>query len=104
PKTTTVAPTWRGERSRRCAALELLEGGPGERQVLLADAGEVDHRLGLVAVAGDVDDHALAERGVFDVVADPQAELVRVGRCGRLAGPHRGLDDPVAVLVGCPLR
>ena len=44
--------------------------------MLLAEAGEVDHSLGLLADAGDVDDHALAERRVGNVVADPQAELL----------------------------
>src|SRR5688500_17180024 len=42
------------------APLRLLQRRPGEQQDLLADAGEAHDRLGLVARAPDVEDHALA--------------------------------------------
>ena len=48
--------------------------------MLLTDAGEVDDRLGLLAGPGDVDDHALAERRMSDVVTDPETEVLRIGR------------------------
>src|SRR5688572_29691046 len=52
----------------------LLERRPGQQQALLADVGEADRGLGLVARTLDVDDHAVAEGGVVDVVADLQPE------------------------------
>src|SRR5688572_19430577 len=70
--------------------------------MLLADTGEVDDRLRLLAHALDVDDHALAEGGVGDVVTDPQPELLRVRRLRRVARPRpdRSLDHAIAMLVG----
>ncbi len=44
--------------------------------MLLADACEVDHGLGLLSRAGDVDDDALAERRVRDVVADLETDVL----------------------------
>ena len=43
---------------------------PRQQQPLLAHVGEADGGLGPVAAALDVDDHAVAEGGVVDVVAD----------------------------------
>ena len=69
--------------------------------MLGADVAEADRRLGTVALAADLEDHALAERRVGDVVADAQSDRLRVRRLRRLlAGAQRCLDDPLAVLVG----
>ena len=58
-----------------------------------------------VALAAQVDDDALAERRVLDVVADAQPEVVGVARRRRAApaGGQRGVDDPLAVGVAAPL-
>ena len=70
--------------------------------MLRADPGEVDRRLGRLALPAQVDDDPFAERRVLDVVADAQAEVVGVARFRRAAtGGERGLDDPLAVGVGC---
>src|SRR5829696_5504780 len=72
-----------------------LEGRPGEQQALLAHTREPHQRLGLVAAAGELEDHALAEAGVAHVLTDPQAErLGPGGRRGRPPAPQRRLDDP----------
>ena len=61
--------------------------------------------LGLVALAAEVDDDALAERRVLDVVADAQPEVVGVARCRRVAaaGGEGSVDDTLAVGVAASL-
>ena len=56
---------------------QLLQRGPGEQQALLTHIAEPDDGLGAVALADHVDDHALAEGLVADVVADAQPEPAR---------------------------
>ena len=87
-----------GDARRSALALQRC---PGQSEVLDADAGEVDRRLGVAAALTDVDDDALAERRVLDVVADAQTEGVGVARLGSgaLAGGDGRLDDAVAVGV-----
>ena len=71
--------------------------------MLGADAREVHRRLGRVAGAAEVDDHALAERRVLDVVADAQPDGVGVARLRRRppSGGEGGVDDALAMGVGC---
>ena len=71
--------------------------------MLGAHAGETDGGLGAVALTADLDDDALSERRVLDVVAHAQAE--RVGTVllrRRVARPHHRVDD--AVLLPTPRR
>src|SRR5918998_922597 len=64
-------------------ALEPLEGRPGEEQALLARLREPHERLRLVAGAGELEDHALAEAGVAHVLADdPSVGVVVATRPG----------------------
>ena len=46
---------------RPAKRVDLVQRRPREEQALLADVAEVDDRLGLVAVAEQLEDHALAE-------------------------------------------
>src|SRR6476659_5070692 len=78
----------------RCSS--LLQRRPGQQEALLADAGEVHNRLGLVARTFDGGDHAVAELAVMDVVAHLQADGVGTTR-GRTGGLHRRLDPVVAM-------
>src|SRR5581483_6192806 len=94
-----------GAPSQGCGAgggvrdLQALQGGPGEQQALLAGVAEADESLGLVALALEADDHALAELGVGDVVADPEAELLGAGGPGHGASGAGGADDAGAELT-----
>ena len=80
----------------RSARVDALERGPGEEEALLADVAEADDGLGLVALAVDVDDHALAELLVGDVVADVQPELLGAAAPGRPAPARRRRRDAIA--------
>ena len=51
-----------------------LQRCPGEEEALLADVAEAHDRLGLIAAALDVEDHAFTEDLVRDVVADLEPE------------------------------
>src|SRR3954454_10517491 len=74
--------------------LELLERGPGQGQARGAGIAEAGRGLGLVALPADLEDDALAERRVLDVVARAQADVLRVGLGRRvLAAP--GVDRRV---------
>src|SRR5689334_14929385 len=86
----------------QATVLQLLERRPGEGEVLGADVAEADRRLRLLAIADDVDDHAFAEGGVLDVVADTQPDLLRVRRLWGEAttSRERGIDHPFAMGVG----
>src|SRR5690554_5306482 len=91
---------------------ELLERRPRQEEALLADGGEADHDLGLVALAVEAEHHALPEAGVDDVVAHLDAELLgavagRTGAGAALAGgsppgPQGGLDHAIAVGAAAP--
>ena len=101
-----VARPWSTRGHARRHASGLLDRRPGQQQALLADAGEADHDLGLVALALDLEDHALAPLGVDDVVADLQA---RCASAPCLAGPvplgrSAALDDAVPVGVDARRR
>src|SRR3954447_4103108 len=73
---------WRAKnRSASC----LLERRPRQQELLLADAGEADGRLGLVAGAPDVEHHALAPLAVDDFVPRPDPEVFGTGGLGRRA-------------------
>lgn len=74
------------------------EWRPCEGQMLGSDPGEVHHRLGAITRPRDLDDHALTERWMRDIVADPKTDLVGVGTLSwRRPGPQRGLHDPFAM-------
>ena len=81
-----------GARPRAEAQLHLLQRRPREQQPLLADVAEVHDRFGLVAVADQLEDDALAELVVADVVADAQPHALgaarrRVRSGCRIGGP-----------------
>jgi len=68
--------------------------------VLCADTAEADRRLRAIAVAADLEHHALSEGRVLDVVADLEPESLRVRRLRRLTGgAQSSLDDALAVLL-----
>ena len=67
---------------------DLRQGRPRQQQPLLAHVAEVHDRLGLVALARELEDHALAELVVGDVVTHPQAHALGTARAGRR--PRRG--------------
>src|SRR2546428_6047454 len=78
---------------------------PREQQPLLARVDEANANLGLVAVSLEVDDDALAELLVHDVVAETDADALgtaRAGRAGRaaVAPAQRGVDNCLAVAAG----
>ena len=73
-----------------------LQRGPGEQQALLARVAEPHDGLGLVAVADHVEDHALAELLVGDVVADVQAELLGAAAADRRPSRRRAPPDATA--------
>ena len=62
-----------------CGRSRLLKGRPGQQQPLLPHAGEADDHLGRVAPTDHLQDHALAELAVDDVVAHPDAQAFGPG-------------------------
>src|SRR5262249_21019823 len=76
-----------------------FEGRPRQQEALLADAREADDGLGLVAVALDEEDDALAELGVPDVVADAQTHGLGTRVGGPATGVDGGVDDALATGV-----
>src|SRR5688572_25147502 len=77
---------------------DLRQRRPAEQQSLLTHIGEADDRLRLVARPDEIEDDAVAEGAVADVVADLEAE--RLGTRATGAGrPERGLDHALAVGV-----
>ena len=83
----TARSGWSTRRTDRRSA--LAQRRPSQGEVLGADAGEVDGRLRRLALAAQVDDHALPERRVLDVIADHAARC-RGHRSApvRCAGPR----------------
>jgi len=68
-----------------------------------AGLAKANGRLRLVVVTADVDDDALAERRMLDVVAEPQADQLRIGGCRLLGALRRGhgrFDDAFAMTLG----
>src|SRR4029078_3298231 len=68
-----------------------------------AGLAKANGRLRLVVVTADVDDDALAERRMLDVVAEPQADQLRIGGClllGALRRGHGRFDDAFAMTLG----
>ena len=67
-----------------------------------AHVAESDGRLGLFAAAFDVDDDALAERRMLDIVAHAQRQQLRVSglRGQALTSVDSGIDNALAMRFG----
>ena len=67
-----------------------------------ADIAESNGCLGLFATAFDVDNDALAERWMLDIVAHAQRQQLRIGRLRSqsLASSKSGIDHTLAMRSG----
>src|SRR5689334_6470390 len=78
----------------------LVQRRPCEEQALLTHVAEAHHRLRLVALADEVEDHTFTELLVQDVVADAQPELLGAARARRRArAPHRAATTAAGALA-----
>ena len=66
--------------NHHCHRYSFFNGAHAKREMLRARIAESDGRLGLVVLTADVDDDALTERRMLDVVAEPQPDQLRVRR------------------------